>query len=127
MMIDMLMVMIPVMMLMELTSAALAFRLQVRERVQDRHKVLRWQTDRPRELHEFPAIVLSDQIFAPADLVDDGGLHGFLVGTGLWGFVGRVRNALFACEQADAQHAHGHRIGPSAAAPLYIGNVLNYQ
>ena len=65
------------------------------------------------------AIVRSDQHVHLANLVDDGGgLHGFLCCAGLGGFAGRARNAFFACEQADAQHAHGGRIGPSAAAPL---------
>ena len=40
MMVDMLMAMMTVMVMMKLTSAALALHLQVRERVQDRHKVL---------------------------------------------------------------------------------------
>ena len=67
------------------------------------------------------AIVRSDQLVHPADLVDDGGgLHGFLCCAGLGGFAGRARNAFFACEQADAQNAltHGGSLGPAAAVPL---------
>ena len=67
------------------------------------------------------AIVRSDQLVNPADLVDDGGgLHGFLCCAGLGGYAGRARNTVFACEQADAQHAltHGGSLGPAAAVPL---------
>ena len=50
-------------MMMKLTFAALALHLQVRERVKDRHKVIRWETDRLRELHELLAIVRSISSF----------------------------------------------------------------